>query len=61
MYFPAIETLVEEIEKGAEGGLRTMEGVQIAVDAIQQIKAVDEALGEARLKEAIDHAKTLAA
>jgi len=53
-FYSAIESLVEEIEKGTKGGIRTSEGVQMAVDAIKQGKPLTDALEEAKLKESIE-------
>ena len=43
-FYVEIEKIVEEIEKGSKGGLRTQKGIQDVVDAIQQGKLVDKAL-----------------
>ena len=56
-FYPQIEMIVREIEKGSAGGLRTDNGVSKAVSFVKEGKTIDKALEGAKLRESIDIAK----
>lgn len=56
-YFPQIELIVKEIEKGTAGGLRTDAGVSKVVALLKEGGTIDKALEGAKLRESIDIAK----
>ena len=56
-FFPQIERIVEEIERGTAGGLRTDAGVSKVVALIREGRTIDKALEGAKLRESIDIAK----
>jgi len=56
-FFPQIERIVREIEKGTTGGLRTNGGVSKVVTFLKEGETIDKALEGAKLRESIDIAK----
>ena len=56
-YFPQIEIIVNEIEKGIAGGIRTEAGVTKIVQFLKGGKKIDDALEAAKLQESIEIAK----
>lgn len=56
-YFFEIERLADEIEKGDKGGLRTVKGIQDAADGILEGKSINNALGDAKIKESLEIAR----
>ena len=56
-YYPQIEIIVNEIEKGLAGGIRTDAGVSKIVRFLKEGKKIDDALVAAKLQESIEIAK----
>ena len=57
VYYPQIELIVKEIEKGTEGGLRTSEGIGQVIALMKAGDTVDNSIKLAKIQEAIDLAK----